>query len=409
MKKIYLAALMLGMGISAFAGGYRVSLQGVRQASMGLTSVMHARDASVAFFNPAGLAFIDSKISIAAGGFGVMNKVKWQNPSTLESAETDSPLGTPIYFAASYRPFEDITIGVSLTTPFGSTVTWPEDWAGKANITEIEMKSFFIQPTLAVKFNEWFSVGAGFIYAHGGVTLKRVTSVAGNDIGLEIEDTDAHGLGFNVGAYFRPSERVNIGLAYRSPIDMRANYGKVTWTNVPVALSNTMPFNTDQFNAMLPLVSEFIAGVSYQATPKLLLAGEVSVHGWSRYRSLDIRLDNTDTWESYDSKATKNFLDRAVWKFGAEYQATNLLAVRLGYYFDEHVATAEHWSPETPDITRHAINGGFGLNFGNLNVDAFGQYNMGVERSVNNIESGFAGDIKVNAISFGLGVSYNFN
>ncbi|MDD3771535.1 MAG: outer membrane protein transport protein [Weeksellaceae bacterium] len=409
MKKIYLAALMLGMGISAFAGGYRVSLQGVRQASMGLTSVMHARDASVAFFNPAGLAFIDSKISIAAGGFGVMNKVKWQNPSTLESAETDSPLGTPIYFAASYRPFEDITIGVSLTTPFGSTVTWPEDWAGKANITEIEMKSFFIQPTLAVKFNEWFSVGAGFIYAHGGVTLKRVTSVAGNDIGLEIEDTDAHGLGFNVGAYFRPSERVNIGLAYRSPIDMRANYGKVTWTNVPVALSNTMPFNTDQFNAMLPLVSEFIAGVSYQATPKLLLAGEVSVHGWSRYRSLDIRLDNTDTWESYNSKATKNFLDRAVWKFGAEYQATNLLAVRLGYYFDEHVATAEHWSPETPDITRHAINGGFGLNFGNLNVDAFGQYNMGVERSVNNIESGFAGDIKVNAISFGLGVSYNFN
>src|SRR5690554_1745946 len=109
MKKIYLAALMLGMGISAFAGGYRVSLQGVRQASMGLTSVMHARDASVAFFNPAGLAFIDSKISIAAGGFGIMNKVKWQNPSTLESAETDSPLKTPIYFAASYRPFEDIT------------------------------------------------------------------------------------------------------------------------------------------------------------------------------------------------------------------------------------------------------------------------------------------------------------
>lgn len=409
MKKIYLVALMLGMGISAFAGGYRVSLQGVRQASMGLTSVMHARDASVAFFNPAGLAFIESKVSIAAGGFGIMNKVKWQNPNTLESAETDSPLGTPFYFAASYRPFEDITLGVSLTTPFGSTVTWPDNWAGKANITEIEMKSFYIQPTLAVKFNDWFSVGAGFIYAHGGVTLKRTTSVAGNDIGLEIEDTDAHGLGFNIGAYFRPSERVNVGLAYRSPIDMRANYGKVTWTNVPVALSNTMPFNTNEFNAMLPLVSEFIAGVSYQATSKLLLAGEVSVHGWGRYRSLDIRLDNTETWEQYHTTATKNFIDRAVWKIGAEYQATDLLAVRLGYYFDEFVTPAEHWSPETPDATRHVINGGLGLSFGNLNIDAFGQYNMGLERSINNVESGFAGDIKLTAISFGLGVSYNFN
>lgn len=50
MRKIYLLGLLFGLGIStAFAGGYRVSLQGVRQASMGLTSVMHAHDASVAF------------------------------------------------------------------------------------------------------------------------------------------------------------------------------------------------------------------------------------------------------------------------------------------------------------------------------------------------------------------------
>src|SRR5690606_2436863 len=140
-RKIYLFLLMLGLATTAFAGGYRVALQGVRQASMGLTSVMHARDASVAFYNPAGLAFIESKISIAAGGFGVINNVKWQNTNTMESAETDSPLGTPVYFAASYRPFEDITVGVSLTTPFGSTVKWPDDWAGKANITEIQLKS----------------------------------------------------------------------------------------------------------------------------------------------------------------------------------------------------------------------------------------------------------------------------
>jgi|26BtaG_2_1085354.scaffolds.fasta_scaffold00011_86 long-chain fatty acid transport protein len=409
MRKIYLTALLLGMGVSAFAGGYRVAFQGVRQASMGLTSVMHARDASIAFYNPAGLAFVESKISIAAGGFGIINNVKWQNPSTLESAETDSPLGTPIYFAASYRPIEDVTLGLSFTTPFGSTVTWPKDWAGKANITEIDMKSYFIQPTVAVKFNDWFSLGAGFIYAHGGVTLNRTMTVGGNDIDLEIDDQDAHGLGFNIGAYFRPSERVNVGLAYRSPIDMKANYGEVTWTNVPSSQAGTMPFAADQFNAMLPLVSEFLAGVSYQASSKLLLAAEVSVHGWGKYRSLDIALQNTATGDVYDSKATKNFIDRAVWKVGAEYQATDMLAVRLGYYFDEHVASAEYWSPETPDITRHAFQGGIGFTFGAFNIDTFGQYNMGVERYVNNVETGFAGDISVSAISFGLGLSYNFN
>jgi len=409
MRRLFLAALLLGMGVSAFAGGYRVSFQGVRQASMGLTSVTHTHDASVMFYNPAGLAFVDSKVSIAAGGFGIMNKVKWQNPSTLESAETDSPLGTPFYFAASYRPVEDLTLGVSVTTPFGSTVTWPNDWAGKANITEIEMRSFFIQPTVSIKFNDWFSMGAGFIYAHGGVTLNRTMTVAGNDVGLEIDDQDAHGLGFNIGAYFRPSDRVNVGLAYRSGIDMKANYGEVTWTDVPVSQTGNLPFSADQFFAMLPLVSEFTAGVSYQAAPRLLLAGEVSVHGWGRYKSLDIYLEDSNTGEMYGSHAEKNFIDRAVWKFGAEYQVSDLLAVRAGYYFDEFVSSADHWSPETPDTSRHAINGGAGLNFGNFNVDVFGSYIIGQERYVQNVETGFQGDIKLNAFSFGLGLSYNFN
>lgn len=409
MRRICLLTLLLGLGSTAFAGGYRVALQGVRQASMGLTGVMHANDASVAFFNPAGLAFVDSKISLAAGGFGIINNVEWQDRSTLASAKTDSPLGTPIYFAASYKPVDEVTVGVSFTTPFGSTLKWPEDWAGKANITQIELKSYFIQPTVAFKFNDWFSVGAGFIYAMGEVNLQRTTAVAGNDIGLEINDKDAHGLGFNIGAYFRPSDKINVGLAYRSKVDMKANYGETTWKNVPAALSGSMPFTTDQFNAMLPLVSEFTAGVSYKATSKLLLAGEVSVHGWGSYRDLIIHLNNSQTGESVASVQTKNYRDRAVWKFGAEYQVSDLLALRLGYYFDEFVTPSEYWSPETPDVSRNSINGGFGLNFGRFNIDAMGQLIMGKERYVHNVETGFKGDVNVSAFVFGLGLSYNFN
>ncbi len=409
MKRICLFVLLMGLGSSAFAGGYRVSLQGVRQASMGLTGVMHAKDASVAFFNPAGLAFVDSKLSIAAGGFGIINNVKWQDPANLESAETDNPLGTPLYFAASYRPIDDLTIGVSFTTPFGSTLKWPGDWPGKANVTEIELKSYLIQPTVAFKFNDWFSVGAGFIYGMGSVNLQRVTTVAGNDIGLEIDDTDAHGLGFNIGAYFKPSDRVNVGLAYRSKVDMKAHKGEVIWSGVPSSQVGNMPFSADEFSAALPLVSEFTAGLSYQATSKLLLAGEVSVHGWGAYRDLVIKMYDTSTGDVFVSEQAKNYKDRAVWKFGAEYQATDLLAVRLGYYFDEFVTPTEFWSPETPDVTRHSITGGLGLNFGKFNVDAMGQFIMGQERYVHNLDTNFKGDVKVNAFVFGLGLSYNFN
>lgn len=409
MRKVYLGLIAACLGTSAFAGGYRVSLQGVRQSAIGLTSVMHTRDASVAFFNPAGLAFVESKFSVAAGAYGVMTDFHWQNAKTLESASTDSPMGTPIYFAASYRPIEDVTVGVSLTTPFGNSVKWPEGWAGSANITEISLKSYFLQPTVAFKFNDWFSAGAGFIIARGEVNLQRTTNVAGNTVGLEIDETDAKGTGFNIGAYFKPTKKLQIGLAYRSKVEMEAEEGAAIWTNVPTGVAGNMPFTTTHFNSMLPLVSEFLAGFSYQITDRFMMAAEVAVHGWGSYKSLDIELYN-ENGDVYHSKATKKFKDQAVYKIGGEYMATENFAVRLGYYFDQSPSVSQHWSPETPSVDLHVLTGGLGYRLGeNFYIDAYGQYSMGKERFVHNVESGFEGDVKGGAIVVGLGLSYNFN
>lgn len=410
MRKIFLFTLFLGLGLSTvYAGGYRVALQGVRQASMGLTGVMQANDASVAFYNPAGLAFLDSKLSIAAGGFGIKSKVAYQDPKSLEKAESDNPIGTPIYFAASYKPVDELAVGVSFATPFGNTLKWPNDWAGASNITTIELKSYFIQPTVAYKFTDWFSVGAGFIYALGSVDLQRNIALAGNTIGFQIEEKSASGTGFNLGAFFRPSEKVDLGIAYRSKIDMKAEDGNTHWTDVPSGVGGNMPFSADRFNAALPLVSEFSVGLSYRPISKLMLAAEVAVSGWGKYRSLDIELVNSQTGESVDSKSTKNFKDRAIYKIGAEYEVSEMFSLRGGYYFDEYVTPDEHWSPETPDISRHGFNIGAGVNFGNFNVDVMGQYVLGVERSFNNPEIGLSGNANLNAFTFGLGLSYNLN
>ncbi len=32
-----------------------------------------------------------------------------------------------MYLVVSYKPVDDLAIGLSVTTPFGSSVTWPED------------------------------------------------------------------------------------------------------------------------------------------------------------------------------------------------------------------------------------------------------------------------------------------
>ena len=77
---------------------------------------------------------------------------------------------------------------------------------------------------------------------------------------MKLEDKDAHGLGFNIGAMFKPTDKFGLGLAYRSNVDVSANKGDVTWTNVPTGIASNVPFNTDKWNTTyhyrLSLLSE---------------------------------------------------------------------------------------------------------------------------------------------------------
>lgn len=408
MKKIFLTLALIGLSSSAFAGGYRVALQGVRQAALGGTSATQTHDASVAFYNPAGLAFVDSKLSVAIGGFGVKTDVRWQDPTTMQKAKTDSKLGTPMYLAVSYKPIDDLAVGLSVTTPFGSSVTWPEDWQNKANITNIELKAFNIQPTVAYRFNEWFSIGLGFIYTHGSATLEKVQTVAGNDINLKLKDKDAHGLGFNIGAMFKPTDKLGVGIAYRSNVDASANKGDVTWSNVPEGIKHNVPFNTDKWKTVLPLPSEFTFGLSYKVLPQLEVFGDLVWQNWTRYNSLDITLYNDASNTFYTSSSEKNWKDNTLIRFGAEYTFNDLIVGRVGYYHDQSPVPGAYWSSETPSSNLNSFSAGVGFRLqSGFNVDLFGSYVQGEERTVNNIEQNFQGDVKMRAINFGVGVSYN--
>jgi len=122
MKRILISTALLA-GVCTYAGGFRVSLQGVKQLAMAHTSA-HAEDASIAFFNPAGISFIPSKLSVAAGGFGAISSVTYQNFDTRQTYETDNPIGTPLYAAVAYKVLDNVSVGFSFTTPFGSTIQW---------------------------------------------------------------------------------------------------------------------------------------------------------------------------------------------------------------------------------------------------------------------------------------------
>lgn len=409
MKKIVVSTALLA-GILAHAGGFRVSLQGVKQLAMAHTSA-HAEDASVAFFNPAGISFIPSKLSVAAGGFGINSEITYQNASTLESYSTDNPMGTPIYAAVAYKIVDEVSVGFSFSTPFGSTVQWPTDWAGREIVQKIELQAFYFQPIVSFKLAPWVSLGGSFIYAKGSVDwTKAVTQFGGT---LNIKDDKASGKGFGLGFYFRPSDKLDVSIAYRSPIDMNADAGVASFDVAPslFPLIGLDANGQDKFKAVLPLVDEYTIGLTYKVTPKWSVSGDFNYSGWDRYSQLTLDFENAQVNQAGADPtiqvSPKNFKSTQTWRIGTQYMVTDNFAARLGYYYDESPYVDKDFIPETPSFNANVVTGGIGYKWKGLGIDLSGAYNFQKSRKVDNSYYDFYGEAKAKAYYFGLGLSYN--
>ena len=411
MKRILITTALLA-GVFSYAGGFRVSLQGVKQLAMAHTSA-HTEDASVAFFNPAGISFIPNKLSVAVGGFGAITEVEYQSLETLQSYKTENPLGTPLYAAIAYKVTNNVSVGLSVTTPFGTTVKWADDWTGREIVQKMELKSFYFQPMVSFKFNEWASIGVSYIYAKGIVDWdKAVTNLGGT---LNINDEKATGSGFGVGFYLKPSSNLDLSIAYRSPVIMKADNGVATFTGVPEAVLTSPQLNVgadgqDAFTAELPLVDEYTIGLTYKITPKWLVSADFNYHGWERYSKLTLDFENAQVGNQADKTvlvSPKNFKNAKTFRIGTQYMLTDKLAGRLGYYFDESPYEDNYFIPETPSFDASVVTAGLGYKFGKLGVDLAAALSFPEARKVNNDYLSFRGQAKAKPMYLGLGFTYN--
>lgn len=410
MKKI-ISLLAVGLAASSiYAGGYRVSLQGQKALAMGHTGVAVVNSAELAFFNPSGLVFLENKLNISAGVTAVSSNVKYQNINTGATAETDNPLSTPINLYASYAINDWLSAAIAVYTPYGSGVEYPNDWAGSDLVETISLSSIYINPVLSVKLTPEFSIGGGPIYAIGSVELERNIGTAenvetGERAGIELSKTDdISNWGWVISAMFKPSEKVTLGASYRSKIDLTAEDGDVTYSNISV-----VPDGFDQtFTATLPLPAELTFGFSVQATEKLLLAAEFNRAYWSAYESLDFAFSDGST-----SSNLRDYQNATTWRIGAQYDINEKITLRGGYYFDETPVKSGLYSPETPRNDAHGFTTGLTYNINDhWGIDAsflylyFDEIDESYDSDPNDTLDTFSGTYKSNAIIGGLGITY---
>ena len=415
-KLLFLAVLGLASAVT-YAGGYRVGVQGQRALAMGHTGVAVVNSAELGFFNPAGLVYLEDKLTFSAGVSAIFSDVAWQNEATGEIARTDNPLGTPFYFNASYKLKEWLALGISVYTPYGSTVQWEDDWAGSHLVNNIELQAIYVQPLVSVKVAEWFSIGGGPIYVSGAVNFNRnldrtLADIEGNRSNVTVDAAGVNEWGWSVGAMFTATDDLKLGVNYRSEIIMGAEGGEADFQNVP----NTplAAFEDTTFDAELPLPAELTVGLSYELNEKWLLAFDYNRTYWDVYKSLDLNFADPTI---PDSENPRNYKNASTWRFGAQYNATDNLVLRAGYYYDESPVQPGYFAPETPRNDSMGFTGGLSLNVtSNLAIDASfayirfdevdAAYNPNPEDFPDYEGTSFEGTYKSVAFIPGIGVTY---
>ena len=414
MKKLLFLTMLGLVSAVTYAGGYRVSVQGNRALAMGHTGVAIVNSTELGFHNHAGLVYLDSKFSLSAGVTPVFAQVAWQNSMTGEYAETDNPMATPFYFNAAYKIKDWLSVGLSVYTPYGSTVEWPDDWAGSHLVNNIALQAIYVQPLASVKISEKFSLGGGPILVLGSVNFNRnlnrtLTDIEGNRANATVDASGVTAWGWSLAAMYNVNEKLKLGLNYRAEVIMKAEDGSADFENVP----NTplAPFKDTTFDAELPMPAELTVGLSYQLNEKWLFALDYNRAFWGVYESLDIDFADPNI---PDSKNPRNYKDASIYRFGAEYKATDRLDLRIGYYYDESPVQEGYFAPETPRNDSQGFTAGLSLDVtSRLALDASFAYIRFAEVDAsydhyqeNGVNVPFAGTYKSTAFITGLGVTY---
>lgn len=400
MKKITLSVLCILMSINLMAGGYGVSLQAQKNIGMGHTGTGLYLDAGALFFNPGTLAQQKNKLSLVIGVSPLFSTGYYQNRETRNASETNNDLGTPAEFYFSYKITDKLVAGLGFYTPFGSGVKWPTDWEGRALITSIKLKSYFIQPTLSYKIHKSISIGAGFVMAMGNVEMKKDIPALNADLALN-GDTDM-GFGYNIGIHMNPTEQFSVGISYRSKIDLKVTDGEAQF-NIPSSIATKIN-PKDTWSSSLPMISSLNIGLAYKFTKKLVVAVDMNVNKWKSYKTLDIAFNKN---AGLNAPQERNYKNTITTRIGMQYAFSKGIVGRVGYYFDPTPVQKHLFSPETPSMHNHGFTLGNSIQATkHLSFDLSLLIINGQERFVGYAKDNFYGDFRSFAIAPGIGISY---
>jgi long-chain fatty acid transport protein len=346
----------------AWGAGFALPEQSARAIGMGGAGTASAEGASTIFSNPGALGFEEGFAAELSGIF-IVPQFTYEPlraaDGTRASANTRL-FALPTVFAAV--PIGPVRIGLGAFANYGLGITWPEGFDGRFEATHSNLQTFTLNPTVAWRFNEHVSIGAGFDLVRGTVELVRQLDFLDTEGTLRLGG-DTWGYGGNAGIsthWLR--DRLVVGLAYRSAVSLRFR-GRADFTAPPEFQAQLK--DQDVKTALL-LPHTISLGAAFRATQRLRATLEATYTTWSTLDALVLEFADP----SLNTTLRRDWNDTVTVRAGGELVVIpKTLLVRLGLGFDPSPSSSTTLSPSLPDASRVLVSVGAGYQQGNFSAD----------------------------------------
>lgn len=355
------------LSVSSYGAGFALYEYSAKGTAMGGATVANGAEAASLASNPALITELE--------GTNLQVGVTVVVPDATTTVNGDSRsldrniIPVPNFYI-THKWSDDISIGLGGFTRYGLGGEYQDylTWAGSALAYKMNLETFSLTPTIAIKANDEFSFAMGLEAMVIGFTQEAMGAP-----GVASSMYKLSGSGVNWGGNFsllyKPNwaEKWAFGAMYRTKVKTDLT-GRIRTGGFP-ALSAFNLINADVTGAIV-LPDSVTAGLAFKPTDKWTFETGIVGTFWSSYDQILIQYTGDDA-DRPVIRNLKNYKDTFRVNFGTEYKINDTWAVRAGYVFDKSPINEKAMDTMVPVDDRHIASIGAGYATDAWTIDAY--------------------------------------
>ncbi len=365
------ALLSMGALISAQAqaSGFALneqSVSGLGSAYAGRAAI--AEDATTVYGNPAGMTYLEgANLSGSMIYIHASSDITDLGSSNSGTTDGDMVPGTVIPSLFYTQQLDDKwSVGLGIYAPFGLATEYESSFVGRNHALDSDITTVNFQPTVAYKFNDQFSVGAGVYASYVEAKLTKALDYAPIANGESELKGDDWGWGYNIGAIWQITDATRLGATYHSKTDYTLE-GDVTISGTFAALPNIPQAGKTKAEADLTTPESFELALTHALDERWTLLASATYTRWSRFEKLLVEAAANGAEIENINESWHNTWFYSV---GANYRLNDQWLLRAGYAIDESPIGNKHRTARVPTGDRQWFT--VGANYAideNLDID----------------------------------------